>query len=50
MSASDDLPPLSHDEIERYSRHLILDEVGMTGQQRLKALQPSLLAHMSAHS
>ena len=31
-----DLPALSHEEIARYSRHLILDEVGMEGQQRLK--------------
>lgn len=28
---------LSHDEISRYSRHLILPEVGMEGQKRLKA-------------
>ncbi len=28
---------LSHEEILRYSRHLILPEVGMVGQQRLKA-------------
>jgi molybdopterin/thiamine biosynthesis adenylyltransferase/rhodanese-related sulfurtransferase len=31
------LPQLSNDEIARYSRHLILPEVGMEGQQRLKA-------------
>jgi sulfur-carrier protein adenylyltransferase/sulfurtransferase len=31
------LPALSTEEIGRYSRHLILDEVGMVGQQRLKA-------------
>src|SRR5580692_9050740 len=31
------LPKLSNDEISRYSRHLILPEVGMEGQQRLKA-------------
>jgi adenylyltransferase/sulfurtransferase len=31
------LPPLDNDEIARYSRHLILPEVGMEGQQRLKA-------------
>ena len=29
-------PPLSNDEILRYSRHLIMPEVGMEGQQRLK--------------
>jgi adenylyltransferase/sulfurtransferase len=32
-----DLPRLSNDEISRYSRHLILPEVGMEGQQKLKA-------------
>ncbi len=32
-----DLPVLSGDEIRRYSRHLILPEVGMDGQRRLKA-------------
>src|SRR5579862_8229617 len=31
------LPQLSNDEIARYSRHLILPEVGLEGQQRLKA-------------
>ncbi|MHB8887464.1 MAG: molybdopterin-synthase adenylyltransferase MoeB [Acidobacteriaceae bacterium] len=31
------LPALSNDEIARYSRHLILPEVGMEGQQKLKA-------------
>ena len=30
------MSPLSNDEIARYSRHLILDEVGMAGQTRLK--------------
>jgi molybdopterin/thiamine biosynthesis adenylyltransferase/rhodanese-related sulfurtransferase len=29
--------PLTHDEIERYARHLILPDVGVEGQQRLKA-------------
>ncbi|MFI5114903.1 MAG: HesA/MoeB/ThiF family protein, partial [Terriglobales bacterium] len=28
---------LSNDEILRYSRHLIMPEVGMEGQQKLKA-------------
>ena len=32
-----DLPKLSNEEIARYSRHLILPEVGMEGQQKLKA-------------
>ena len=31
------LPDLSNNEIARYSRHLILPEVGMEGQQKLKA-------------
>jgi sulfur-carrier protein adenylyltransferase/sulfurtransferase len=31
------LPQLSNDEVARYSRHLILPEVGMEGQQKLKA-------------
>lgn len=28
---------LSHEEVERYSRHLIMPEVGMAGQKKLKA-------------
>ena len=31
------LPSLSNDEIARYSRHLIMPEVGLEGQRRLKA-------------
>jgi adenylyltransferase/sulfurtransferase len=31
------LPELSKDEIARYSRHLIMPEVGMEGQRKLKA-------------
>ena len=31
------LPELTKDEISRYARHLILPDVGMEGQQRLKA-------------
>ncbi len=34
---SEALPDLSHDEVARYARHLILDEVGMEGQRKLKA-------------
>jgi sulfur-carrier protein adenylyltransferase/sulfurtransferase len=38
MSTSiDDLPQLSNEEIKRYSRHLIMPEVGVDGQRRLKA-------------
>jgi adenylyltransferase/sulfurtransferase len=32
----EDLPNLTADEIRRYSRHLIMPEVGMDGQRRLK--------------
>ena len=32
-----ELPALSNDEIARYSRHLIMPEVGLEGQKRLKA-------------
>jgi len=35
--AKPDTAPLSNDEILRYSRHLIMPEVGMEGQQKLKA-------------
>ena len=31
------LPQLTNDDLGRYSRHLILPEVGMEGQQRIKA-------------
>src|SRR5476649_635663 len=31
------LPELTTDDLSRYSRHLILPEVGMEGQQKLKA-------------
>src|ERR1700738_168975 len=31
------LPELSPNEVARYSRHLIMPEVGMDGQKRLKA-------------
>jgi molybdopterin/thiamine biosynthesis adenylyltransferase/rhodanese-related sulfurtransferase/molybdopterin converting factor small subunit len=36
-SAIQDLPELSGDEIKRYSRHLIMPEVGLEGQRKLKA-------------
>jgi sulfur-carrier protein adenylyltransferase/sulfurtransferase len=35
--AADALPELARDEVLRYSRHLILPEVGREGQRRLKA-------------
>src|SRR5436190_1927352 len=34
---SKQLPMLSNEEVARYSRHLIMPEVGMTGQRKLKA-------------
>ncbi|HUX44363.1 MAG TPA: molybdopterin-synthase adenylyltransferase MoeB [Terracidiphilus sp.] len=37
MTDAHTLPALSTDELKRYSRHLILPEVGVEGQQRLKA-------------
>jgi adenylyltransferase/sulfurtransferase len=36
-TATETLPSLSNDEIARYSRHLIMPEVGLEGQRRLKA-------------
>ncbi len=35
--ATQELPELSNEEIARYSRHLILPEVGLEGQKKLKA-------------
>jgi len=39
----DTLPPLSREEVLRYSRHLILPDVGLEGQQRLKAARVLLI-------
>ena len=36
MTAADPLPTLNSEEILRYSRHLLLDEVGVEGQRRIK--------------
>src|SRR5690242_8129532 len=36
-AAAGALPPLSQEEILRYSRHLVVPEVGVEGQRRLKA-------------
>src|SRR5438445_793019 len=36
-TATTDLPTLTNDEFKRYSRHLIMPEVGVDGQRRLKA-------------
>src|ERR1700758_5004392 len=37
LTESAALPELTPDELSRYSRHLILPEVGLEGQRRLKA-------------
>ncbi|NKQ36910.1 MAG: molybdopterin-synthase adenylyltransferase MoeB [Chloroflexi bacterium] len=34
---------LSHEEVQRYSRHLIMPEVGMAGQKKLKAASVMLI-------
>jgi adenylyltransferase/sulfurtransferase len=36
-TAIETLPELTNDEIKRYSRHLIMPEIGMDGQRRIKA-------------
>ena len=41
--AAPPLPKLSHEEILRYSRHLILPDVGVEGQQKLKAARVLLV-------
>jgi adenylyltransferase/sulfurtransferase len=42
-AVADDLPKLSHEEILRYSRHLILPDVGAQGQRKLKAARVLLV-------
>ena len=37
------LPELTKDEVARYSRHLIMPEVGMEGQRKLKAASVLLI-------
>ncbi|HEY6271852.1 MAG TPA: molybdopterin-synthase adenylyltransferase MoeB [Terriglobales bacterium] len=41
--ALEQLPALTNEEVLRYSRHLIMPEVGMEGQQRLKAARVLLI-------
>ena len=41
--AAPGLPKLSHEEILRYSRHLILPDVGVEGQKKLKAARVLLV-------
>jgi adenylyltransferase/sulfurtransferase len=36
VDAARELPQLTHEEVQRYSRHLIMPEVGIDGQRRLK--------------
>jgi len=47
MTLIDQIAPeaivLSHDEVKRYSRHLIMPEVGMQGQRKLKAASVLLI-------
>src|SRR5689334_3651480 len=38
-----ELPELSTEELQRYSRHLLLPEVGLEGQERLKAARVLLV-------
>src|SRR3982751_619020 len=42
-TAPPEAPTLSNDEILRYSRHLIIPEVGIEGQQKLKAAKVLLI-------
>ncbi|MDQ8165324.1 MAG: molybdopterin-synthase adenylyltransferase MoeB [Gemmatimonadota bacterium] len=42
-NAAPELPTLSHEEILRYSRHLILPDVGVEGQRKLKAARVLLI-------
>ena len=42
-SGSNEEIPLNHDEIKRYSRHLIMPEVGIQGQRKLKAASVLLI-------
>ena len=42
-TVAEQLPELSHEEILRYSRHLILPDVGVEGQRRLKAARVLLV-------
>src|ERR671910_323693 len=37
LAVEPELPTLSNDEVKRYSRHLIMPEVGLDGQRKLKA-------------
>lgn len=43
LADTDALPELSREELARYSRHLLLPEVGVEGQRRLKAARVLLV-------
>ncbi len=43
MADHHELPELSHEELLRYSRHLLLPEVGVEGQRRLRAARVLLI-------
>jgi adenylyltransferase/sulfurtransferase len=43
IAVADALPKLSHEEILRYSRHLILPDVGVEGQKKLKGARVLLV-------
>jgi len=43
MHDGEPLPELSHEELLRYSRHLLLPEVGLEGQRRLRAARVLLI-------
>jgi adenylyltransferase/sulfurtransferase len=43
MTEGENLPDLSQDELLRYSRHLLLPEVGVEGQRRLRAASVLLI-------
>jgi len=42
-SAAIQSPPFSHEELVRYSRHLVLPQVGMEGQEKLKRARVLLI-------
>jgi len=43
IAVARELPELTNDEVLRYSRHLILPEVGLTGQRKLRAARVLLV-------
>ena len=49
-SATGELPSLSNEEIARYSRHLIMPEVGMEGQRKLKAARVLMIGRSEEHT